>query len=123
MNKVTENRSLFERLRDGLNEGIQFAQGELELRTTEIPRRPRTMGGREVESLRRHLKMSQRLFARMLNVSPRTVQSWERGARQPAKAALRLLQILEARPGVVCEVVGLRRGQSQRQRARANRRS
>jgi hypothetical protein len=36
------------------------------------------------------------------------VQSWEQGVRAPSKASLRLIQIFNEQPGVVCKVVGLR---------------
>jgi putative transcriptional regulator len=111
MSKSAEGRALFERLRTGLEEGIHFARNELNLRTTEVPERPPDLRPQEVRHLRQQLNMSQGVFARMLNVSPRTVHSWEQGERKPSQAALRLLQILGARPEVVCEVVGVRGGQ------------
>jgi putative transcriptional regulator len=42
--------------------------------------------------------MSQAMFARLLNVSPKTVQSWEHGTRKPSQAALRLIQVFEQNP-------------------------
>ncbi len=93
--------TLLDRLKKGLEEGIQCAKGELNLRTTEPPERPPALKAREVAVLRQQLNMSQGVFAHMLNVSPKTVQSWEQGERQPSQAALRLLQILRARPQVV----------------------
>ena len=110
MSKSAEGRSLFERLRTGLQEGIQFARGDLTLRTTELPDPPPALRPEEVRFLRQQLNMSQGVFARMLNVSPKTVQSWEQGERKPSQVALRLLQILGARPEVVCQVVGVRAG-------------
>jgi putative transcriptional regulator len=108
MANASKRPSLFERLKTGLQEGIGFAREELSLRTTEVPDRPPAFPAAKVMRLRRRLRMSQGVFARMLNVSPKTVQSWEQGERQPSQAALRLLQILGARPGVVCAIVGLR---------------
>jgi putative transcriptional regulator len=107
MSNSGKSSSLFERLQTGLNEGIQFARGKLDLRTTAAPVRPPTMHAREVALLRRQLNMSQQVLAGMLNVSPKTVQAWEHGERTPSQAALRLLQILRARPEVVCEAAGI----------------
>jgi hypothetical protein len=42
-----------------------------------------------------------------LNVSPKTVQSWEQGIREPSMAARRLIHLFSQRPDVVCDVVGL----------------
>jgi len=43
----------------------------------------------------------------MLNVSPKTVQSWEQGVCQPSHASRRLIQILGQHPETVCSSVGL----------------
>jgi len=110
MSKSAERPALVERLKTGLEEGVQFARDELTLRTTEVPALPPALRPQEVRRLRQQLNMSQGVFARMLNVSPKTVQSWEQGERKPSQAALRLLQILAARPEVVCQVVGIHAG-------------
>jgi putative transcriptional regulator len=107
MNNRTERPSLFERLRAGLEEGIQFARGERDLRTTALPASPPDLDAQAVRRLRRRCRMSQGVFARLLNVSVKTVQSWEQGERKPSQAALRLLQVLAERPDAVCGVAGL----------------
>ena len=97
---------------------MQFARGERTLRTTEVPERPPALAAQDLIRLRHQFQMSQGLFAQLLNVSRKTVQSWEQGDRQPSQAALRLLQILGARPAVVCEVVGLCGVPGRREQAR-----
>jgi putative transcriptional regulator len=108
MSTKTKRRPLAERLKQGLREGIQFAKGELTLRTIEVPSPPADIAAKEVTALREKAGMSQTVFARVLNVSTKTVQSWEQGQRKPSHAALRILQVFRSRPQVVCEVVGLR---------------
>jgi len=120
MSKPSERPPLFERLQAGLNEGIQFARGQLNLRITEVPERPPALGAAQVAHLRRALGMSQGVFARTLNVSPKTVQSWEQGERTPSQAALRLLQVLAANPKVVCQIVGVRIAAKRRRKTTAN---
>ncbi len=105
-NKPTRG-SLAARLRAGLNEGILYAKGELTLRTVQVPQRPPQVGMVEVTRLRESMGMSQAVLAGVLNVSTKTVQSWEQGQRQPSHAALRLLQILQQQPHTVCEMAGL----------------
>ena len=56
---------------------------------------------RKNAALRRDLRMSQSVFAATLNVSIKTVQSWEQGLRAPNQASLRLLQIIRTQPSVV----------------------
>ena len=51
--------------------------------------------------------MSQAVFARMLNVSTKTVQSWEQGQRSPSQAALRLIQVFRQNPSSLLGVVGM----------------
>ena len=68
--------------------------------------------------------MSQPVFARVLNVSAKTVQSWEQGVRTPQRGDLRLIQIIEKDPKIVRVLFGAPRpashfspGKSRRTRA------
>jgi putative transcriptional regulator len=107
MSTVPKSGRLFERLRAGLEDGVQFARGALDLRTTLAPERPPNLKAGDVVRLRQRVNMSQGIFARMLNVSPKTVQSWEQGERRPSQAALRLLQVIEAKPALIFDIVGI----------------
>jgi putative transcriptional regulator len=109
MKDTSEPRPFFEQLRAGLEEGIRWARGDLSLRTTAAPESPPELHAADIVRLRRRLRMSQGVFARVLNVSIKTVQSWEQGERNPSQAAQRLLQVLRERPEEVCQVVGLER--------------
>src|SRR5688500_12345037 len=51
------------------------------------------MSSQEISELRKRLGYSQQVFARLLNVSPKTVQAWEQGTREPSGEALKLLAI------------------------------
>lgn len=93
--------SVFEQLKSGLTDSIAFSKGELSLATTELPAPPPAATAKDVRSLRRSLRMSQALFAATLNVSTRTIQSWEQGLRVPSDAALRLIQVVMMSPQVV----------------------
>ena len=101
-----KRKPLAERLRAGLSEAVQFAKGQLNLRTVQIPDPPPEIAAKEVTSLRTKSGMSQTVFARVLNVSAKTVQSWEQGERKPSHAALRMLQVFRASPAFVIEVIG-----------------
>ena len=103
----SKRKPLAERLKIGLTEAVQFAKGELTLRTTEVPAPPPEIVAKDVTSLRAKSGMSQAVFARVLNVSTKTVQSWEHGERKPSHAALRMLQILREKPMFVFEIVGI----------------
>lgn len=107
-NKKHGNTEFFDRLMKGLNECLQHARGEITLRTIEIPEPPPHFKSKDVLKLRQRCKMSQGVFAAVLNVSVKTVQSWEQGERKPSRASLRLLQIMAAKPQDVCQVAGIR---------------
>jgi putative transcriptional regulator len=48
--------------------------------------------------------LSQTEFAALLGVSPRTLQDWEQGRRQPTGAAKTLLRVAAAHPRVLLEL-------------------
>ena len=100
-------KPLFERLKAGLEQGIAHAKGELTLKTVEVPEEPPEVDARTLAALREAAEMSQAVFARVLNVSVKTVQSWEQGVRVPSMASRRLIQVFSERPDVVCEIVGM----------------
>ena len=104
-------KPLFERLKSGLEEGIRHAKGEITLKATKIkmPDRPTEVGAEELTRLRLKSGMSQAVFARVVNVSAKTVQSWEQGHRRPSQAALRLIQVFRKNPAGLLEVVGMSR--------------
>jgi putative transcriptional regulator len=109
-----EKATFFERLRKGLQEGIAYSRGEINLKTTELPMPPPKAKAHQIMGLRKRLGMSQVMFAATLNVSPKTVQSWEQGLRQPADAALRMLQVIDERPQVIKLIFSSGNGTSHR---------
>jgi putative transcriptional regulator len=78
------------------------------LATTQLPPPPPQAGPAEIARLRGKLRMSQAVFAGLVNVSVKTVQSWEQGARQPSDAALRMIQLIVAEPAVVTRIIGFK---------------
>src|SRR5437879_6247397 len=84
-----KHRPLFERVKSGLEDGIKFAREQLTLRKIEHPQPPPVCTAAVILKLRQSLHMSQPVFAGVLNVSTKTVQSWEQGTRKPSQSALR----------------------------------
>ncbi len=80
----------------GLEDIIEYKKGKLTLRSEaiEIPAPPEYKAT-DIKKIRENSRYSQGLFARVLNVSIKTVQSWESGKRIPSHAALRLLEIVD----------------------------
>src|SRR5262249_25887944 len=87
----------FKKIKAGLEEAIAYEQGKLDLRSEiiEIPEPPAGYNPKEIKKIRERNRYSQGVFARVLNVSVKTVQSWESGQRAPSHAALRLLEIID----------------------------
>jgi putative transcriptional regulator len=61
----------------------------------------------EIVELREARKLSRPLFAQILNVPVVTVRKWESGERIPSGAALRLLQVMRARPDALLQMAVL----------------
>jgi len=94
--------NVFDDLRQSLVDAGAFERYKrVNLRITEIPSPPAPLKPAEIRKIRLALNASQALFARFLNVSLNTVESWEQGVRQPDKAALKLLIIAKKHPEAV----------------------
>ncbi len=52
-------------------------------------------------SARKSVKLTQREFAKLLNVSIDTIQDWEQGRRSPRGAAKMLLKVAQSHPKVL----------------------
>jgi DNA-binding transcriptional regulator YiaG len=87
--------------RDEQRPAAPDGSGKVNLRSVEIPPRPKPMKPAEIRALREELNASQALFARLLNVSSNAVESWEQGLRQPRQATLKLLQVARKNPEVL----------------------
>ena len=61
------------------------------VRTVRLDLEPAKFTARDVKRLRKSLGVSQAVFAKLLAVSAKLVQHWERGERQPSPLARRLM--------------------------------
>ncbi|MEN9654170.1 MAG: hypothetical protein RL235_282 [Chlamydiota bacterium] len=96
----------FTQIKEGLEEALAHKKGKITLRTEviEIPEPPEEYSAKAIKKIREKGRYSQGIFARVLNVSIKTVQAWESGERFPSHAALRLLEIVDKgiyRPEIV----------------------
>ena len=76
---------------------------KLTLRVTNLvlPPRIKSIRPRDIVGIRQKLKVSQPVFAALLNVPVATARSWEQGKRRPSGAALRLLALARERPNIL----------------------
>ena len=102
MSRKATRTSAFAKLKAGLGDAIAYHRGvrKLTIRDVELGPPP-PMGAKDVLAVRARLRVSQAAFARILNVSPRTVQAWEASARRPSDAALKLLAVAKRNPEVL----------------------
>lgn len=97
-------QKMFAVLQQALVDSLAYERGKpIDLRVTAIPGPAKMIRPAEIRAIRKSLHASQIKFAKLLNVSPNTVESWEQGVRRPRQAALRLLGIARRRPEVLLE--------------------
>jgi putative transcriptional regulator len=92
----------FKLFMEGVKQMVEHYHGlRHDLRTTVLPLPPEQMDAAAIRALRERIGTSQAVFAMALNVSPKTVQAWETGARTPDGGNLKLLRVAEAQPEAV----------------------
>ena len=96
------SNTFFKDLKAGLEDAIAHKKGKLDLRSVsiEVPEPPAEYKPKDIKNIRERNRYSQGYFAKVLNVSVKTVRSWESGVRAPSHAALRLLEIVDK--GIYC---------------------
>lgn len=92
MKRKTLSQTLIDAAKDlGLGKATVAALEELD-----IPR-AKTFTPKQIKQIRDKVRVSQGVFAALLNVNPSTVQKWEQGKVKPQNAALRLLNIIDSK--------------------------
>ena len=107
--KQTKNKKkkvkIFSELQQSLHDAFRYEQGdETRLRVTELPPPPKPLTPSQIRAIRKSFNVSQVVFARIINVSPNAVESWEQGVRHPREATLKLLTIANRHPEVFLAV-------------------
>ena len=88
--------SLFEDLREGLQEAIDYEKGRGKAKVTTYVITPvKKYSNKDIKSIRNKAGMTQAVFAKYLGVSQKTVEAWELGRTHPTGPACRLLDILD----------------------------
>jgi putative transcriptional regulator len=57
----------------------------------------RSLSARQIRAIRARTRMSQAVFAAILNTSTSTVQKWEIGAKRPSGPSLKLLNVIHTK--------------------------
>ena len=94
---MSETFNLFDSIKTGLEEAIEFSKGNLKnVKVNHITISPLRKYNREdIKLMRTGKGMTQNIFAKALGVSVKTIEAWESGTSQPSGTASRLLELLE----------------------------
>ena len=91
--------SLFEEIKAGLNEAIEYEKGNVKANSRTLTITPiEEFTASEIKDIRKNTGMTQALFAKYLGVSLKTVEAWEAGRNQPNGTACRMLSITKKDP-------------------------
>jgi putative transcriptional regulator len=102
MKKTKKKIKIFEEMRQSLHDALAYEQGSKgPVRVTELPAPPKPLSPSQIRAIRRSFNVSQAVFARIINVSPNAVESWEQGVRRPREATLKLLTIAHQHPEIL----------------------
>ena len=92
------DRNIGQEIVEGIKEITRFKKGEISLNTRSLNEPS------PAKTIRKKLKLSQSAFAGLMGVSPRTIQDWEQGRREPQGPAKSLLRIAEQHPEIFIEL-------------------
>lgn len=93
---MAENKA-FKSIMKGLSESLEYAKGDnskarkMCVTVAELPK----FHDKEIKQIRENLNLTQKNFAYVLGVSPKTVEAWESGRNIPQGIAQRFLQMLQ----------------------------
>lgn len=91
--------SVFNDIKSGLNEAIEYERGNLKAHTRTLSITPvEEFTASEIKEIRKNTGMTQVLFAKYLGVSLKTVEAWEAGRNQPNGTACRMLSLTKKDP-------------------------
>jgi putative transcriptional regulator len=94
--------SVYESIMQGLNEAVEYQQGNINARKTRLSIKPLSVFDvADIKQIRQKTGLSQVVFAGSLGVSPKTIEAWESGRNKPEGASRRLLEIVRDNPDIL----------------------
>lgn len=97
-----KKRDIFAELVQGLEEIAEHNAGKRTLKTYRVePRGASAVDGAFVAEARKHLRMSQGVFAQVLQIPAATVRNWEQGRASVPPAAATLLRLVRVFPDTI----------------------
>lgn len=90
---------VFDDIKTGLNQAIEYEKGNLQAKTTVLEIVPvETFDSATIREIRISTGMTQKLFASYMGVSVKTIEAWESGRNHPEGSACRMLTLTRNDP-------------------------
>jgi len=91
--------TVFDDIKKGLNEAIEYEKGVLPVRTTVLEIAPvESFNAQEIKRIRQSTGLTQKTFALFMGVSVKTVEAWESGRNHPEGSSCRMLTLTKNDP-------------------------
>jgi putative transcriptional regulator len=84
-----------------INRGIKTSFTEKELKELRVEIPGIEIDAKDIQKIREKTKLSQSVFAKVLNVSSSSVKQWEQGKRIPTGSTKVLLELLKKNPNIL----------------------
>ena len=97
-----QEMDFFNELMNGLTEALAYSKGQA---TANTYTRKRSLPDINIAEIRNSLDMTQKRFASVLGVSPRTVESWEAGRTNPPPTAKKLIYLIQEDHNIVNRLI------------------
>ena len=91
----------FSGIMEGLEEALAYEKGSAKAATFV---RKRSLPDIDIAKTRKELSLSQKAFAAILGVSPRTVEAWEIGKSNPSPTARNLIFLIQSDPSLISKL-------------------
>lgn len=91
------SNEFYDDLSTSLNQALAIANGNAQ------PSRQFSHDMPDIKLIRGKTGLSQQQFANKLNISPRTLQNWEQGIRNPTGATITLMRLLDKQPDLLTQ--------------------
>ncbi|WP_022667690.1 helix-turn-helix domain-containing protein [Desulfospira joergensenii] len=84
-----------------MNSGFKTSLTEKELNSLGVTIPEVQLTTHQIKEIRENLKLSQTVFAKLLNLNPSSIRQWEQGKRKPAGSTRVLLDLLRRSPHIL----------------------
>jgi putative transcriptional regulator len=99
--RETIKEAIGDTVQDLILSGIRTSFTEKELKDLGVIFPDVEIDASEIQEIRKRIRLSQNVFAKLLNVSPSSVRQWEQGKRKPSGSTMVLLDLLRMQPSIL----------------------